>query len=620
MADSKLDKPDLTPEQLAVVRHWGSPLVVRAGPGTGKTTVLAHRILFLLREKQIPKDQILAVTFTTKAAGEMTKKLSSLGLPEEEHPWIATLHAVSTRIVREHARVVDLPDDFLIAGRRDSDLILSDALSDTPQTAESTERSELKKRFNQSRFDGLVPSEITDDRLRAVRNHYGELLKFYRCLDFDGLILAALAILRMAPHVLEGYRKRADFFLIDEFQDINGAQHRLIRALVGQPDNLFAVGDPDQSIYSWRGGSPSFILEFAKHFPRGITRPLTHSHRCPGHILKGATAILGRDRSRDEGEVPQACGPDGEPIRMLVSKSENAEADWIAQWIRDVTSDGQYKAADISVLSADPSIADLTYGAVVEDGVAANRRRSSPLEATPSWRVLSLLRLAVNPDDNLAARICVTEGPVPGLGEIAARLIRSEARRTRRSILDVVTSPPKALSRWRQPLKKLAQYVQLLQQAAAVEAVPDLVERIVADLRLGEDGSAAYLLELAKQFASGSDAAGFLSTLHELRGLDATGELLGDQAEGVQFLSMHLAKGLESKVVFVLGLDDGLFPSPAKDLEEQRRLLYVAMTRAQKLLFLCTARMRKARGFDLRGPSPLLSEIPSQHMRRIANS
>ena len=530
------------------------------------------------------------------------------------------LHHVLGLYLRQHAHLLGLPRDFLIAGDCDCALILSDALLDTERAPDSSGIRELKKGFRRTRSDGLVPSEIAEDRLRALRNRYGEFLRFYRCVDFDGVILGALAILGRQPAVLEEYRRKAKFLLIDEYQDINGAQHRLIRHLAGNPQGVSAVGDADQSIYGWRGGRPEFILSFPEGFPGATTRPLTASHRCPGHILEGAVALIRNNRSRHQENSPKSSRLAGQPIQILVSKSENAEADWIARWIKEATSDEQYGSSDISVLAADPAIFDLTFRAVTEQGVAAYRRRRSPLEASPSWRVLSLLRLAFDPHDNLAARVCVTEGPVPGLGPEAARVIRSEARNTGRSVVDVIASPPKSLSRWRRPLGELAQYVQSLEQAVAAEAVPTLIGKIAGDLRLGQDEEAvAYLIGLARQ-TEATDASGFLSALQERKGLDATGELLGGESDGVQFLTVHLAKGLESKVVFVLGLEAGLFPDPEKDVEEQRRLLYVAMTRAQALLFLCTAKMRKVRGFRFRDPSRFLAEIPSQHVRKLPNT
>lgn len=615
-------RPQPTLEQEEVIQHWGSPLLVLAGPGTGKTTVLTLRILFLLEEKGIPKDHILAVTFTTKAADEMRSRLVCFGLPEDRHPWIATLHAVAAKILRDHADHVGLAGDFRIARKHDKRFILNDALSSLQfKLPDRVALKELVTRFDRTRYDGLFPREIEDEQLRVLRKQYGKLLLFYQTSDLDGLILGALGILEKSPGVLQRYRKRAQFLLIDEYQDINGAQHRLIQLLAGNPEGVFAVGDDDQSIYSWRGGDPKFILSFSDSFPNAEIKALTLSQRCPGHILQGALSVLSKSKSRIEKDI-RSCKPAGEPIRIVVSKSENAEAKWIAEWIQEQVDREQYKPSDISVLSLDQEISKSLFNILRELGINAFKRDKSQLESTSVWRIISLIRLGLNFSDNLAARVCLEVGPVNGIGPVAVRTILAKAEQSGKAIWEIVHSPSRELSRWRKPLQKFREYVEQLREDLRTGDIPSVIRNIAEDLRVVEEEPVHWLLTQTEQLSEQKqvDAASFIQWLQEKRAIDVIEEMAGTGDEsGVQFLTMHLVKGLESKVVFIIGLERGLFPDLNKDLDEQRRLLYVAMTRAKELLFLCTAKMRKVRGLSFYEPSPFLQDITSKHVIRINN-
>lgn len=614
--------PTPTEEQRKAIEHSGSPLLVLAGPGTGKTTVLALRVLYLLKEKIATRQEILAVTFTTKAAEEMQERLLQYGLPKRKHPWIGTLHSVAKRVLHERTHLVRLPDNFLIANSGEAKLVLNDACIWTANKLDLDVRSVRKAvaDLRKAWYQGLVPSQIPKEPVRSLNRRYRSLMQFYRATDFDGLLIHALTILGKSKPTLSKYRKKAKALLIDEYQDINGAQHNLLKMFGGNTNDIFAVGDDDQSIYGWRGGDPALILDFGGSFPQASRITLTESQRCPGHILNGALAVVSRNKKRVKKQI-KPTGTKHEEIRLLVSKSENAEAKWIADWVKKKVSTKVYKPSNITVLSTDPTIADLAYRDVLSRGVKAVRRAETPLNSAPVIRIISLLRSVVDRSDNLAVRRSLQEGPIKGIGHKGIARIVEVARASRSTIWDVLLSPKKNnLTKWAKPVRTFVKYIRELRRVAKAEKLPDVVERVACSIGVTDDDRVSWLIRQAEQIGQGASLGDFLKYLLSEPILDVSQESPQEEPEdAVKFFTTYLVKGLEAKVVFVIGLEDQLFPDPSKDIEEQRRLLYVAMTRAKSELYLCTSKMRKVRGLQFYNPSPFIEEIPEQHVKLIYN-
>lgn len=616
-------RPKPTAEQRAAIEHVETPLLVLAGPGTGKTTVLALRVLFLLEKRIAKENQILAVTFTTKAAKEMRDRLTEYGLPESKHPWIGTLHALAARILHENPHTAGLPNDFLIADGGESKLALNDACAWTAGQLRVGFQS-LRRVFpklRSSRYKGLLASEVTTEPLHSLFGRYEHMLRFYHASDFDGLLLHALTILRHKNDVLAKYQSKAKVLLIDEYQDINGAQHQLLRLLAGNQDGVFAVGDDDQSIYSWRGGSPQLILDFDKSFPGATRIMLTLSQRCPGYVLTGALGVIANNKTRVKKKI-DPCGPKGELIRILCSKSENAEARWIADWIKEKVKGGVYNPSDITILSTDPTIADLAYIEVLKRGVKAIRKAETPLNSALARRVVSLMRVIADSSDNLAVRRSLEDGPVKGFGPKAIGKIISVAERKSCSMWEVLLAPERnGLSKWKKAVRKFVTDIRRLFKIGKTQKLPRFVKNLINFMEITTNEKVDCLLKQAKDMSQGTTLEEFLEHLRAQISLDVTEEATEKQIKGaVSFFTTYLVKGLEAKVVFVIGLEENLFPDPTKDIEEQRRLFYVAMTRAKSELFLCTSKMRKVRGFQFYRPSPFISEIPSECMKGIENT
>jgi len=445
-------------------------------------------------------------------------------------------------------------------------------------------------------------------------------MQFYRATDFDGLLIHPLTILGESKPTLSKYQKKAKALLVDEYQDINGAQHDLLKMFGGNTSDIFAVGDDDQSIYGWRGGDPALILDFAGSFPQASRITLTESQRCPGHILNGALAVVSRNKKRVKKQI-KPTGTEGEQIRILVSKSENAEAKWIADWIKKKVSTKVYKPSNITVLSTDPTIADLAYRDVLRRGVKAVRRTETPLNSAPVSRIISLLRSVVDPTDNLAVRRSLQEGPIKGIGHKGIARIVEVAQASGSTIWDVLLSPKKNdLIKWVKPVRTFVKQIRELRRVAKTEELPGVVERVASSIGVTNDDRVSWLLRQAEQIGQGGTLGDFLIYLLSEPILDVSQESPQEEPEdAVTFFTTYLVKGLEARVVFVMGLEDQLFPDPSKDMEEQRRLFYVAMTRAKLELYLCTSKMRKVRGFQFYKPSAFIGEIPKQHAKVIYN-
>ncbi len=619
---TKQRRPTPTTEQEAAIKHLGSPLLVLAGPGTGKTTVLALRILFLLEQGTATKDQILAVTFTTKAAQEMRDRLTQYGLAKNEHPWIGTLHAVAKRILHEHTNVLGLPNNFLVADSGESKLVLNDSSFWTAKTLSldiESVRAVIPK-LRKAWCAGVMVSQINSEPVQSIYRRYQTLLRFYRAVDFDGLLIHSLTILQNHPSALEKYRAMAKFLLVDEYQDINGAQHQLLRLLAGTPDGVFAVGDDDQSIYSWRGGNPRLILDFHKSFPGASQMTLTICQRCPGQILRGALAVISKNKNRII-KALKPSGPEGEKIRVLSSKSENGEAKWIADWIKKKVDANLNEPSDITVLSTDVTIAELAYRELLKRGVSVVRRTESPLNSAPVRRIVSLIRTVVDLSDNLAVRRIIEEGPILGIGPKAIDKILLAAEGKGSDMWEVLLTPKdNGLSKWGKAIKDFVGYIKKLRERQKTQRTVQFVKGLADSIGVGADEGIKWLLMEVNEIPQESSLAEFLEHLRSKVALDVSEESTDHQVENaVCFLTTYLVKGLEAKVVFVIGLEEGLFPDPRKDIEEQRRLFYVGMTRAKSELYLCTSKMRKVRGFNFYNPSSFLAEIPQGYMIRIEN-
>jgi DNA helicase-2/ATP-dependent DNA helicase PcrA len=626
----------LNQEQLSAVTFGDGPLLVIAGAGSGKTRVLTYRVAYLLHECGVPPREILAFTFTNRAAREMRQRLDGLVGEEASKLWVGTFHATCLRILRSEAGCLGLSSHFSIFDRDDQTALVKRLLKDRDIDLREHPPGFFLSRISTAKNELVTPGEYESsavtprERLVAsVFAAYQEELLRQEALDFDDLIASAVTLLEGDPQVRERYGGRFRHVLVDEYQDTNHAQRRLVSALASGHGNVLAVGDEDQSIYAWRGADLSNILDFEKHFAGASVLRLEQNYRSTAVILEAASAVIANNRRR-RGKTLWTERQGGSVIRLLLSGDEQAEGVRLAGEVQRFCRRGG-RAREFAILyrtNAQSRALELAFrqqGVPYElvGGVSFYERREIK-------DLLAYLRLAVNPRDRVSF-LRIANVPRRGLGERTLERLAERLRHTDGLPGEVLTALAESgdLSA---PARRGAEALMRLVgglHGARGEAPEVLLERILADT--------GYLDYLEENFSQ--DASDRRENVEELvaaaadfsrRNQDATAEefvaeaaLVADvdrwseEEDRAVLMTAHNAKGLEFRVVAVSGCEEGIFPHSSAfgdegELEEERRLFYVALTRAQDEAIVSAAAFR--RRFDGRGAGELsrfVTEIPS---------
>jgi DNA helicase II / ATP-dependent DNA helicase PcrA len=644
----------LNPEQREAVEHFEGPLLVLAGAGSGKTRVLTARIAYLIHEFGVDPGSILAVTFTNKAAGEMRQRVRSLLGREPGGMWIGTFHSIGARLLRRHAHVLGWSPSFTIY---DADASLA-AIRRTMQDLGVPEKKWHPKAVRASISDAknrlLGPGEFegvaTDAFARVVARvypAYQAALKEQNAFDFDDLLVKPVELLRGSPDMLERYRRRFQFILVDEYQDTNHAQDVLVEMLAREHRNLMVVGDDDQSIYGWRGADVSNILEFDQRLPGTRLIRLERNYRSTGRILEAANAVIA-ENVRRKGKTLRTEEESGERLTLVETADERDEADWIASEIELRMGDDPERAPrDFVVLYRTNAQSRELERALVERGLPYRIVGGTRFyERREIMDVLAYLRLVSNPRDAQAFDRVVNY-PRRGVGDVAQQRLRDwavgagepllEAARQAREIPSMTPAAGAALERF-------AASIDGFRARATGQGAGELVEQVVADVgilaALAEEGPEAEdrIANVRELIAGAYQFDDRLPGLRELEDLptDATAldlflqeiSLITDvdrhdpDANAITLMTLHTAKGLEFPVVVIAGLEDGLFPlaraydEPAT-LEEERRLFYVGITRAERKVYLTHARSRRRLGDRIACvPSSFLAPLPDPLLER----
>jgi len=609
----------LDPNQQKIVRHEKGPLLVLAGPGAGKTEVLTHRIAYFVIQKKIPPDSILAITFSRKATGEMKDRLSKFPGLEKTEFHVSTLHAESLLILNS----IGSARKFLVADD-EARLLMKDAAEDIGLTPNAKTLGFYHKKINLLKANNIIPDEVTEQPLGAFFQRYEELLDFNNAIDLDGLVLKVVRTL--ASGNLAACIPFDGHLLVDEYQDINQTEYQLIHILATNAASLFVVGDDDQSIYGWRGADPKIIRNFTNDFNNGQVGILTHSHRCPGHILAGAYAIVSKDPLCIKKSICSSKG-DGKLIDILFSKSWTVEAFWIIDWIKKYLSKDNTKPSDIVILAKVLNLADFLFGQLTSAGIKTAFWRSGGfLTDKDVLDILAHMRLVVDKDDNLALRRCLATQTGYGIGDVAQGKLRQIAEETESSLWDVVHSASKYqnLSRWQDQLSGFENELNKIEEECSKLAPERAVESLAKRMGTSKLANVRKLQDFAESLPVKPSIKDLLAEISKNRGIDLAGggPTPETKEEAVAVMSLHSAKGLGYRVVFILGMDEGILPDPKQDECEQRRLCYVAMTRAKDELFLCHSKVRKGpavKGLSFLRPSRFLREIPSTCRENIIN-
>ena len=653
----------LNPPQRAAVVHRDGPLLVVAGAGSGKTRVLTHRIAYLLAARGVQPGEILAITFTNKAAGEMQERVARLVGPRARAMWVSTFHAACVRILRRDGRRLGFTGSFSIYDQTDARRLMAMVCRDldldprrySPR-AVSAVVSNLKNELVDHEAYAASARNQVEQVYAECYARYQQRLQQANAVDFDDLIATTVHLLRAFPDLAEHYRRRFRHVLVDEYQDTNHAQYALVREIVGgtvddrevrtvdgelvragsgvPPAELCVVGDADQSIYAFRGASIRNILQFEHDYPNATTILLEQNYRSTQKILTAANAVIARNPGRQPKQLWSDAGP-GHPLVGCVADNEHDEATFVAEEVDRLVDGGEAAYGDVAVFyrtNAQSRVFEEVFVRVglpyrVVGGVRFYERREVR-------DALAYLRLVANPEDTVSLRR-VLNVPRRGIGDRAVSALEALAARERISFaqaLDRCTEAWDLTPRAQGAVQGFtALLARLRERAEAGTAPAELLEDVLAQTGyLAElEGSAdpqdesrvenlRELVAVAREYAGThpeGDLADFLERVSLVADADEIPE--GDDHGGVvTLMTLHTAKGLEFPVVFLTGLEDGVFPHqrslghPAQ-LEEERRLAYVGITRAQRRLYLSRAVVRSSWGAPAQNPaSRFLDEVP----------
>ena len=628
-----IDLSGLNPQQREAVTHGEGPLLVLAGAGSGKTRVITYRIAWLIGERGVHPAQILAVTFTNKAANEMLSRVERLVPNIGARPWIGTFHSTSLRMLRRYADRLGYTKSFAIYDTADQLTLVRRCMRELQMSDEAFPPRAILNRISNAKNDLIGPAEYEKEnldffgaRVAEVYRLYQRRLKEFDAMDFDDLIGNYVLLLQENADVRSELHDRFQHLLIDEYQDTNHAQYALIKALAGPKGNVIAVGDEDQSIYRFRGADINNILNFERDFPGARVIKLEQNYRSTGNILDAATGVVSNNIAR-KGKRLFTDSVSGDPVRIVTCSTDREEAQFVLE--RMVALQSQYSLSDFAVLfrtnaqsrpfEEELLRANLPYSVV--GGVKFYERAEIK-------DILSYVRLSVRPHDTPSVERVINV-PSRGIGDTTLKALDEEAERSTASLWSIIEGrtdflPPRAS----RAVKEFREIVHDLQRAAT-NPLPDFLDylllrtgyrRMLQESRDVQDESRLQnieeLLNSAREFMEQNPTASigdYLDSLTLMTDLDRY-----ESQKGVTLMTLHAAKGLEFKVVFLAGMEEGILPhsqslEESDDIEEERRLCYVGMTRAREQLYCLYALERRVHG-QLRDQSPSLfvGEIPEQ--------
>ena len=661
-----IDISTLNEPQRAAVECTEGPLLVLAGAGSGKTRVLTYRIAHILEDLDVAPWEILAITFTNKAAAEMRERLQGLVGPRTRGMWVSTFHSMCVRILRADAERMGFDKNFTIYDTDDQKRLYKEIMADLDIDPKRFPVNALMNRIstakNELKAPGPFAKEANDPVGKVAARVYERLqerLKQANAFDFDDLLLYAYLLLKNHPDILEAYQLRFRYILVDEYQDTNHAQYEICRLLAAGHNNIMVVGDDDQSIYSWRGADIRNILEFEKDYPSCTTIKLEQNYRSVGNVLAAANAVIANNQHRKAKKL-FTDQPDGEKIHVYMSTDERDEGRWIAGEIEKQRRAGlSYNQCAVFYRTNAQSrmLEDMLLRAGVPYRIVGGTRFFDRAEIRD---VMAYLTLVINPADDIAAKRVINT-PRRGIGKSTVERVEQFAREMDMTFMEgaeLAVADPELRATAR---RSLGEFVQLVKDAQSysgelrklVEAVVDrsgLIGALMAEgtdeargrieniqeflsvvdefVATHDDEDADYAAPTAVESGVGGEAAD-AEPVRVLRGdsladflewvrLRTDLDTLGEDGQAVTMMTVHASKGLEFDCVFVAGMEETLFPhtnsaNDAAGIEEERRLAYVAITRARKTLFLTSAYTRQIFGQTQSNPvSRFVHEIPAE--------
>jgi DNA helicase-2/ATP-dependent DNA helicase PcrA len=626
---------DLNPAQREAVLATEGPLLVIAGAGSGKTRVLTYRVAHLINAVGAKPNEILAITFTNKAAGEMKERLQHLLGSSGRGLWILTFHAACGRILRREAQRLGYRSNFTIYDQADQIRLVKQCLEELERDPKRFTPRGIHNQISQAKNRLVSPDEYAnrvqsfyDQTVADVYQLYQRRLFASNAVDFDDLLMLTVDVLERFPEAREKWQNAFRYVLVDEYQDTNHAQYRLLQLLAGKLGNVCAVGDPDQSIYAFRGADINNILDFERDFVGTRTVALEQNYRSTNHILDAANAVISNNRERKPKDLWSELG-EGEHVRVIEVEDEHAEARFVAAGIAGLVEQG-FSGDEVAVFYRTNAQSRVLEDVLVRQGVAYQVIGGPRFyERAEIKDVIAYLQAIDNPYDAVSLQR-IANKPRRGIGDTSLARLQTWADAQGRSLWEATEFPEEA-GVGAAPAKAVAAFRTLLQslQAGALElAVSELVERVLeqsgylealeAERTIEAQGRIENLQELvgvAREYQETAEEPSLSHFLQEIS-LYSDQDALRDRESLVTLMTLHNAKGLEFRAVFLIGMEEGIFPHARsieeQGIEEERRLCYVGMTRAQQLLTLTHASSRSlwgARNYNL--PSRFLDELPA---------
>jgi len=634
----------LNPHQDQAVKHIEGPMLVIAGAGSGKTRIITHRIVHLLNIG-VPAAEILAVTFTNKAAEEMKHRINQLSF---KNILTCTFHSLAAKILRESIHLIGFSNQFSIYDEDDSLSLIKSCLKTLGYEDEKSRVKSIKSSISQAKNDLKQPNDLKADStlssldftiFKSTYSLYQQKLKEYNALDFDDLLFQCVHLLKTSEPARVYYQSKWSFILIDEYQDTNEAQYLLTKLLVQKHQNLFVVGDPDQSIYSWRGANIQNILNFEKDFKNAKVIKLEQNYRSTNHILSAANSLIQKNSSRYEKNLWSALG-DGEKVQITTHENEYEESRYVMQRISSHHARGIgyekmvifYRTNAQSRIYEDALLKQkIPY--VIVGGISFYQRREIK-------DLLSYLKVAISPSDFISFSRTINL-PKRGLGPSFIEKLKEVSERASLPILEVCTklicSPLsfiecKLTTKQQESLKGYLEVIEYIQNGAKnriqlKELIKKTIEKsnyldhLKEDKETYEDRKANLdeLITKASEWDEENEELTLEHFLEELS-LKSSSEGKNPYHESVKLMTLHNGKGLEFDVTCIVGLEEEILPHvnskhSNEELEEERRLLYVGMTRAKKHLYLTSSSYRMLWGTPrLMEPSRFLEELDQEHL------
>lgn len=636
-----LNLTELNPPQREAVLTTEGPLLIFAGAGSGKTRVLVHRMAHLLHEGRVRPWEIFSVTFTNKAAGEMKERVGSLIGSRADDLWISTFHSAGVRILRRHAERLNYGPQFVIYDDSDQMTLLKRCLEELDINPKIFHPRAVQSRIDNAKNELIEPGDYPtgdffNERVAQIYELYQRRLKENNAMDFGDLLVLPVRLFEKFPEVLGEYTNRLKYFMVDEYQDTNHAQYRLMKLLATPSQNLCVVGDDDQSIYRWRGADIRNILEFGQDFPSSRIVKLEQNYRSTQNILNAAGAVVQPIEEREE-KTLWTDNEAGELIQVFEAGDDKEEAAYVIKQIQRLKSDG-FKLPEMAVFYRTNA-----QSRVLEDEL---RRQNIPYQIYGGVRfydrmeikdILAYLWVIANPADSLHLRRIINV-PGRGVGKVTQEKLLTYAQNHGLTLRETLSKASEAGVAGK-TAKKIQSFAILLDDLAAAlsgEPLAEWVKRVMektgyidelkreatleSEARLENLEELVNVVEDYQASTEDPSLGGFLDQVALVNAIDS----LEEGEEALPLMTLHLAKGLEFDVVFLVGMEEGLLPhsrstDTPQEVDEERRLTYVGMTRARKHLFLSFAKRRRVFGNEQYNlPSRFVDDLPEDLVQMTA--